>query len=135
MNDSVNCQMWRSCKACTPGTLLILCPRSDMQMCGGVACSKTIPYLHTWREGPVTRNNSNSQRRSGQNKCATNMVTWSGHTESDLRHCYDNQHNNSQQGKARIQVEQECADPRALRALWTGQNHHQALDQSQDGGA
>lgn len=105
MNDSVNCQMWKSCKACTPGTLLILCPRSDIQICGGVACSKSIPYLHTWRNGPVKQNNSHSQRRSRQNKSATNMVTWSGHTESDLRHCYDNQNNNCQQGKARIQVD------------------------------
>lgn len=48
-NNSVNSQIWRSCTACTPGTLSILRWRSDMEMRGGVACSSNIPCLHTWR--------------------------------------------------------------------------------------
>lgn len=55
ITDSLSCQMWRSCTACTPGTLLILWPRSDTQTQGGVACSSSSPYLRTWRERPVTQ--------------------------------------------------------------------------------
>lgn len=48
-NNSVNSQICRSCTACTPGTLSMLRWRSDMEMCGGVACSSNIPCLDTWR--------------------------------------------------------------------------------------
>ena len=48
-NESVSCQIWRSCTACTPGTLTILRPRSDRQMFGGVPCSSSSPYLRAWR--------------------------------------------------------------------------------------
>lgn len=64
-NNSVNSQTCRSCTACTPGTLSMLRWRSDMEMCGGVACSSNIPCLDTWRatSGPSqSRSNSRSKR-------------------------------------------------------------------------
>lgn len=53
---------------------------------------------------------------------------------SDLWQSCGNQCNNSQQRESRIQVNQEAAGFGAVQAVWADQQHHQAVDQSQDGG-
>lgn len=55
------------------------------------------------------------------------------HTGPDLRCGYSDQCDHGQQGETRIQVNQKATGSRAVFALWADQQHHQAVDQSQEG--
>lgn len=134
MNDSVNCQTWRSCTACTPGTLAILRPRSVTQMCGGVACSSSSPYLHTWRGNVSVKQEKQWfwKKKKKTLEIFYNLVLklndiWHKPTEPDLWFSYGDQHNHSWQSETGIQVVQDAT-------VWVDQQHHQAVDQDQEWG-
>lgn len=130
--------MWRSCTDCTPGKLTIFCSTSDTQMCGGMPCSSNSPNLYVWRGELPVKQWQIMFNRFGYSQIWVSGYVLEGiyrkHEEPDLWFSYGQQYNHTQRCKARIHVHQEAAGLRTVEAVWVNQQHHQAVDQTQNGG-